>query len=79
MGCAMHIYLYKVNNVECLYRLTFQPIRISLLGYFSLFWHIRMVTECLDSVAHCQGLSAFYCMLVVLPVDRVCLHSIACK
>ena len=78
MGCAMHIYVFKVNNVECLYCLIFQPIRISLLGYSSLFWHICMVTEYLDSVAHCQGLSALFCMLVLLPLDRVCLHFIAC-
>ena len=32
------------------------------------------------SVAPCQGLSALYCMLVmvVLLLVRVCLHSIAC-
>ena len=61
MGWAMHIYVYKVNNVECLYSLTFQPIRILLLGYSALFWNIHMVTECLDSVA----------------LVRVCLLSIA--
>ena len=76
----MHIYVYKVNNVKCIYSLTFQPIRILLLSYSALFRHIRMVTECLGSVAPCQGLSALYCMLVlvVLPLVRVCLHSIAC-
>ena len=78
MGWAMHIYVFKVNNVECLYSLTFQPIRILLLGSSALFRHIRMVTECLGNVATCQGLSAFYCMLVVLPLVRIGQHSIAC-
>ena len=61
MRWAMHIYIYKVNNVVWLYGLIFQPIRILLLGYSALFGHIRMVTECFDSFAPCQ----------------VCLQSIA--
>ena len=61
MGWAI-IYVYKVNNVECLYSLTFKPIRLLLLGYSFSFWHIRMVTEC----------------LILLPRARVCLHFIAC-
>ena len=75
----MHIYVYKVNNVECSYSLTFQPIRILFLSYSALLWHICMVTECLGSVAPCHGLSFLYCILVmvVLPLVRVCLHSIA--